>query len=152
MIGPEMFRGRHDHTIDKKGRLSIPASFRAKLQKRSKKAPMLTISKNHLDLYPREDYDAMERQLATKPDLQPEVQALRRLLIGQATECPIDSQGRILVAPALREHAQLRSKVTVVGNLEKIEIWHTELFEQDMQMTLARLEEIQRSVDKGSDH
>jgi len=147
-----MFRGRHDHTIDKKGRLSIPAGFRTELQRQSERAPMLTMSKNHLELYPRDDYDAMERNLAERPDLQPEVQAYRRLFIGQATECPIDSQGRILVAPTLREHAQLKSKVTVVGNLQKIEIWQTELFEKEMKSTLARLEEIQRSVDKGSEH
>ena len=147
-----MFRGRHDHTIDKKGRLSIPAGFRTELQRQSERAPMLTISKHHLELYPRDDYDKMERDLAEKPDLQPEVQAYRRLLIGQATECPIDSQGRILVAPPLREHAQLKGKVTVVGNLQKIEIWQTELFDKEMKSTLARLEEIQRSVDKGSEH
>ena len=147
-----MFRGRHDHTIDKKGRLSIPAGFRNELQRQSERAPMLTISKNHLELYPRDDYEAMERDLAEKPDLQPEVQSYRRLFIGQATECPIDSQGRILVAPPLREHAQLKDKVTVVGNLKKIEIWQTDLFDKEMKSTLSRLEEIQRSVDKGSEH
>ena len=97
-----MFRGRHDHTIDQKGRLSIPAGFRTELQRQSERAPMLTISKDHLELYPRDDYEAMERDLAAKPDLQPEVQAYRRLFIGQATECPIDSQGRILVAATPR--------------------------------------------------
>ena len=150
-MGPGMFRGRHDHTIDKKGRLSIPVAFRTEFQRRSEKAPMLTLSKNHLELYPRDDYDAMERSLAERPDLQPDVQALRRVLIGQATECPIDSQGRIQVGPTAREHAQLEGKVTLIGNLQKVEIWHTELFEDYVQMTLARLEEIQRSVDKGSD-
>ncbi|MFP6579210.1 MAG: division/cell wall cluster transcriptional repressor MraZ [Myxococcota bacterium] len=146
-----MFRGRHDHTIDKKGRLSIPAGFRVELQERSQKAPMLTISRNHLELYPREDYDAIERDLAAKSDLQPNVQAYRRVFIGLATECPIDGQGRILVPPSLREHAQLENAVTVVGNLQKIEVWQTEAFDRELTTTLARLEEIQRSVDKGSD-
>ena len=67
-------------------------------------------------------------------------------------ECPIDSQGRILVPPPLRDHAQLKSKVTLVGILDQIEIWDTELYENNQKQTLARLTEIQQSVDKGSEH
>ena len=93
----------------------------------------------------------IERQLAEKSQLQPDVQAYRRFVVGGAMECPIDSQGRILVPPPLRDHAQLQNKVTLVGILDQIEIWDTDLYEKDQKQTLARLAEIQQSVDKGSE-
>ncbi len=142
-----MFRGRHDHTIDKKGRLSIPSAFRAEIQRRSEKPPILTNYKNCLALYTYEDWEVIEAQLMSRSRLQPDVRAYTRFVVGGAMECPIDSQGRINVSPALREHAKLKSKVTLAGVLESVEIWDTKLFEADKLETLDRLEEIQRSVD-----
>jgi MraZ protein len=145
-----MFRGRHDHTIDKKGRVSIPAAFRTILA-RSEKAPIITNHKDHLALYPFEDWEMIETDLMSKSKLQPDVQAYTRFVVGGAMECPIDSQGRILIPPKLREHANLESKATIAGTLDKIEIWDTELYEADRSTTLNRLEEIQLSVDRSPD-
>ena len=145
-----MFRGRHDHTIDKKGRLSIPAGFRTEILRRSEKPPILTNHKNYLALYPYEDWLVIERDLMTKSRLQPDVQAYTRFVISGAMECPIDSQGRILVPPSLRAHAKLKTKATIAGVLERIEIWDTKLFEADKLATMGRLEEIQLSVDESS--
>jgi division/cell wall cluster transcriptional repressor MraZ len=86
----------------------------------------------------------------TKSRLQPDVQAYTRFVISGAMECPIDSQGRILVPPYLREHAKLQTKATLAGVLERIEIWDTKLFEADKLETLMRLEDIQLSVDGSS--
>ena len=142
-----MFRGRHDHTIDKKGRLSIPAGYRNEILRRSEHPPILTNYKNYLALYPYEDWQVIEQNLMAKSKLQPDVQAYTRFVISGSDECPIDSQGRILVPPALREHAQLQSKVTIAGVLDCIEIWDTEIFETTKLETMSRLEEIQLSVD-----
>jgi MraZ protein len=142
-----MFRGRHDHTIDKKGRLSIPAGFRNEILRRSEKSPILTNHKDYLALYPYEDWEVIEQNLMTKSLLLPDVQAYTRFVISGAAECPIDSQGRILVPPSLREHAKLGTKVTIAGVLKRIEIWDTKLFEADKLTTMSRLEDIQLSVD-----
>lgn len=142
-----MFRGRHDHTIDKKGRLSIPAVYRNEILRRSEHPPILTNYKNYLALYPYEDWLVIEQNLMAKSKLQPDVQAYIRFVISGSDECPIDSQGRILVPPALREHAQLQSKVTIAGALDCIEIWDTKIFETTKLETMSRLEEIQLSVD-----
>ena len=142
-----MFRGRHDHTIDKKGRLSIPAGYRNEILRRSEHPPILTHYKNYLALYPYEDWQVIEQNLMAKSKLQPDVQAYTRFVISGSDECPIDSQGRILVPPALREHAQLQSKVTIAGVLDCIEIWDTKIFETTKLETMSRLEEIQLSVD-----
>jgi len=145
-----MFRGRHDHTIDKKGRVSIPAGFRTELLRRSEKAPILTRHKDHLELYPRDDWEAIERDLSAMPSLQPDVRALQRFMVSGAAECPIDGQGRILIPPPLREHAQLTTQATIAGVLEKIEIWDTDLYERDQKLTLSRFDEIQISADQAS--
>jgi MraZ protein len=142
-----MFRGRHDHTIDKKGRLSIPAGYRNEILRRSEHPPILTNYKNYLALYPYEDWQVIEQNLMAKSKLQPDVQAYTRFVISGSDECPIDSQGRILVPPALRDHAQLQSKVTIAGVLDCIEIWDTTIFETTKLETMSRLEEIQLSVD-----
>jgi len=145
-----MFRGRHDHSIDTKGRLSIPTGFRQEILRRSENSPILTNYKNYLALYPYEDWLVIERNLMAKSKLQPNVQAYTRFVISGSSECPIDSQGRILVPPALREHAKLEKKVTLAGVLDCIEIWDTKLFETTKLETMSRLEEIQLSVDGSS--
>jgi MraZ protein len=145
-----MFRGRHDHSIDTKGRLSIPTGYRQEILRRSENPPILTNYKNYLALYPYEDWLVIERNLMTKSKLQPDVQAFTRFVISGSSECPIDSQGRILVPPALREHAKLEKKVTLAGVLDCIEIWDTKLFETKKLETMSRLEEIQLSVDGSS--
>ena len=147
-----MFRGQFEHTIDPKGRLSIPAGFRMEIQRRSDNPPILTRQRYHLELYPYEDWQLIEQQLIEKSALQPDVQALQRFMVSGASECPIDSQGRILIPKALREHANLESKVTVAGVLTKIEIWNADRFEAEMQKTLINFESIQQSVDRGSEH
>ncbi len=147
------FLGRHDHTVDKKGRLSIPAAYRAAIVRRSEMPSILTSYDNHLALYPREYWrENIEGGLAKISEWDKEGQAFRRLVVGGATECPIDSQGRILIPATLREHAKLQGKVTLVGVLDFIEIWDTELYELDNDDTRARLADIQRTlVDKGSE-
>jgi MraZ protein len=141
-----MFRGRHDHTMDAKGRLKIPTGFRNEILRRSEKPPILTNYKNYLALYPYEDWKVIEQDLAAKSKFEPDVVAYTRFVISGSSECPIDSQGRILVPPPLREHAMIKSKVIVAGVLDCIEIWDAQLFETTKLETMSRLEEIQRSV------
>lgn len=117
------------------------------LQRRSEKPPVLTRTEDHLELYGAEDWERIEQKLMDKPDLSDDVQKLRRFLVGHASDCPIDSQGRILVPPKLRQYAQLSNKVVLLGVLDKIEIWDAELFEQDDSLTLARYADIRKKVE-----
>ncbi len=143
-----MFRGRFEHTMDKKGRVSIPSGFRVEIQRRSENAPVLTNYQDHLALHPADEWEAKEQELMQMSDLQPEVQAYRRFVVSGATECPIDNQGRILIPGYLREHADLDTKVVIAGVLDKIEIWNPERFAESQKMTLLQLDSIQRTVDE----
>lgn len=137
-----MFRGRHVHTIDAKGRVSIPAGFRADIAMRSESAPILTNDKGCLALYVNEDWVDIEESLASQAAVRPEAKAYIRFVVSGATECPFDSQGRILVPPHLREHAHLEREVTIAGVGPRIEIWDKALFDQELQQTVARFDEI----------
>ena len=92
-----MFRGRHSHTIDAKGRVSIPAGYRMELQRRSDKAPILTADENCLRLYPFDDWCDYEEKIVKHAEVDPNARDYARLVISGAVEAPIDKQGRVLV-------------------------------------------------------
>ncbi|MFP6655302.1 MAG: division/cell wall cluster transcriptional repressor MraZ [Myxococcota bacterium] len=145
-----MFRGRHDHTIDDKGRLSIPRVFRDELMAEEDRPPMLVNQKDFLALYPAEIWAAEEQKLIEKSSLDPAAQNLRRFYAAGSVECPVDSQGRILVPGFLREHAKLDTKVVVAGLFEYIEIWNPSRFTENQSSTLHEFDDIQRAVDQSS--
>jgi MraZ protein len=144
-----MFRGRFEHTLDPKGRLSIPSGFRSEIHRRSEKPPVLTHMGQHLALYPADDWEQKERDLMTMSDYQPDVQDFQRYVVGGACDCPVDNNGRILIPAMLRKAAGLGQKVIIAGVLNRIEIWDPVKFEEKEQLTLHNLDDIQRSVDGG---
>jgi MraZ protein len=144
-----MFRGRHDHTIDAKGRLSIPRVFRGELVGGGDSPPMLVNEKDHLALFPAEVWAAEEQRLIEMSSLDPDAQRLRRFYATGSVPCPVDSQGRILVPAFLRDHAGLEKNVIVAGVLERIELWSPSRFEEGQAMTVHGLEDIKRSVNQG---
>ncbi len=141
-----MFRGRYVHTIDAKNRMSLPAPFRQELQRRSDHPPILTNAHECIDLYPYEDWLEFEQSIVGISPVDPEAQAYARLMISGASECPVDKQGRILVPPYLRKHANLEREVTVAGVGPKIELWDKGRFEASLTNTQARYPEMAQSV------
>lgn len=118
-----MFRGRFDHTIDEKGRTSIPSKFREVLASNYDERLMITNFDGCLWAYPVLEWQGIENKVASLPQFKEEVKALQRVFISAATECPIDKQGRILVPPTLREYASLNKDIVLVGMTRRIEIW-----------------------------
>lgn len=141
-----MFRGRFVHTIDAKGRMSLPAGFRSEMQARSEKPPILTNLLNCLALYPHETWLEVENRLAQASQLRPEVQSIQRFLVSGASECPVDGQGRISIPQYLREYAALEREVTIAGVGPRIEFWDKARFDQDLAATQDRYHEISSVV------
>lgn len=137
-----MFRGRHAHTIDGKGRLSLPAAYRAELQEHDDRPPFLTNLSRCLALYPHEKWLDFEERMSSMSQVRPEVHALQRFLFSGAVSSPIDRQGRILVPPQLREHAELEREVMIAGVGPRIEVWNRERLERELQRTAERSDEI----------
>ncbi len=110
---------------------------------------MLVNQKDHLALFPAEEWAREEQGLLDMSRLDPDAQRLRRFYATGSVPCPIDSQGRILVPSFLRDHADLVKNVIVAGVLERVEIWSPSRFEESHTSTVYGLDDIQRSVDSG---
>ncbi len=120
-----MFRGVNNVTLDAKGRLSIPTRYRAQLKDSCDAQMVMTVDRERsLLLYPLPVWEDIERKLIKLPSLNKQARRLQRLLIGHATECELDGQGRVLVSPPLREFAGLEKKVVMIGQGNKFEIWN----------------------------
>lgn len=117
-----VFRGQFEHTIDSKGRLSIPARFREALAAKSPDRLIVTRFTGCAQAYTVTDFEAIERKLKAKPQ-DHKVRQFIRFFVGGAHECELDPQGRIVVPPALRLHAGLEKDVVLVGNVDCFEIW-----------------------------
>jgi len=130
-----MFRGRFEHIIDSKGRVSIPAKFRELIVEKYDDRLILTNFDRCLVAYPYEEWKVLEERVSSLSMVKKEVKSFQRFFISGATECPIDKLGRVLIPPTLRDHAQLEKSVVFAGMLKKFEIWSKERW----------IEEIKRS-------
>ncbi len=121
-----MFMGEYNHSIDPKGRLIMPAKFREEL------GPKFIITKGLdgcLFVYTMSDWDKIVKQLQDKPNTSREARRFSRFLIGGATECETDRQGRIHIPQTLAKYAGLEKDVVLVGLPTRIEIWNSEKWE-----------------------
>lgn len=141
-----MFRGRHEHSIDSKGRLSIPAGYRMELQGSSDHAPILTADEECLRLYPYDDWCEHERQIVARAAIDPNARDYVRLVISGAVEAPVDKQGRILVPQYLRDHAQLERDVTLAGVGLTVELWDTSRLRKHLNQTQANFRRISHEL------
>ena len=123
-----MFRGRFEHTIDSKGRVSIPAKFREILAEKYDERVMITNFDRCLVAYPCDEWKNMEEKMSSLSMVKKEARAFQRFFVSAAVECPIDKLGRILIPPPLRSYAQLEKDVVFSGMLKKFEIWSRERF------------------------
>lgn len=129
-----MARGRFFHSMDDKGRVSIPAVLRNELQAQDERPPFLTtvLDSPAVGLYAHEKWLAIEERISNMSQMKPEIASLRRMLLSGAVEAPIDNSGRILIPPHLREHAELDREVTIAGVGSRIEIWDKARFDEEL--------------------
>lgn len=147
-----MFQGRFIHTMDSKGRLSIPQEFRMALQGKSKsksKAPTLTVRPDCLALYPAERWASIKGDLEAAPSIDPDAEALTLFLMSNAHTCPIDGPGRITVPPHLRQYAGLEREVTVAGVGSYIQLWNTARYDDEINKVRSDFTGISKRVAQG---
>ena len=125
-----MFRGSFEHTVDSKGRVSVPSRFRDIIADRYDGRLVLALDFDRcLAVYPLEEWEKLEEKIRSLPMMQKEVKEFMRFFFSSATECDLDKQGRILIPPALRERAAINKTVLLVGIINKIEIWDNAAWE-----------------------
>ena len=119
-----MFRGLATLNLDSKGRMAIPTRYRETLARHCNGQMVVTVDRDHcLLLYTLPDWEEIERKLVRLPSFNKQARRMQRLLIGHATECEIDGNGRILLPPPLREFAELDKTVVLIGQGNKFEVW-----------------------------
>lgn len=120
-----MFRGVNTLSLDAKGRIAMPTKYRERLAAQSNGQLVITIdpADRCLWLYPLPVWEEIERGLDGLPSFDRDARRLQRLLIGHATECDLDGQGRLLLPPPLREFARLERQVVLIGQGKRFELW-----------------------------
>jgi len=119
-----MFQGAAQLNLDGKGRLAIPAKYRDELLNTCAGSLVLTADADGcLLLYPLPEWEPIRDQLLKFSSFNSKMRALQRLLVGHAEDVTMDSAGRVLVSPALRNYATLDKRVMLVGQGKKFEIW-----------------------------
>lgn len=143
-----MFRGQFEHAIDAKGRTSLPARYRDALAAASDPRVVLTraIDEPCLHLHTMRGWEELESKIAEMPQFDPNVVAFRRVYLSAAVECEIDKVGRILVPPALRDHAALAKDVMWAGMGKTAELWSSDRWKAAESLTDERLASLKKAI------
>jgi len=120
-----VFKGVTILNLDAKGRMAIPTKYRERLQSSVDGQLVVTLGMSDpcLSIYPADEWEEIERKLVRLPSLNKQASRLKHLLLGHASEVDLDSHGRILLPPALRELVSLEKRVILLGQGNKFEVW-----------------------------
>ncbi|CAN5639326.1 division/cell wall cluster transcriptional repressor MraZ [soil metagenome] len=121
-----MFLGRHNHNLDAKGRLALPARFRDPL------VEGVVVTRGFdpcLLVYPLDAWMPLAERVAVLSISDPDVRKLRRMLFADAVDVQLDGQGRVLIPSELRAYASIEREAVVVGVHTFIEIWTPETWQ-----------------------
>ena len=138
-----MLMGEYRHSVDSKGRVTVPADLRYSL---GTSCVLCKGLDGCLYLYGKEEWEKFEEELRKLPKSKKDVRILVRSFLSGASRVDPDSQGRILLGDALREFADIHGEAVLVGMIDRVEIWGTDRYESaqtgaDMDEVAEKLEE-----------
>ncbi len=123
-----MLGGEYRHSIDEKGRISIPSKFRNDL------GNIFVLSKgigeHCLFIFTMLEWRRLEEKIRKLPLTDKRARRFSRFLIGGSTECELDKQGRVIIPQYLREYASLGKDAVLVGLSTRVEIWDAQVWEE----------------------
>ena len=132
-----LFMGEYNHSIDAKGRITVPSKFRELL------GEQFVVTKG-LDgclwVFPTEEWDDFTGKLRSLPVANKDARKFVRHFISGAMDAELDKQGRILLPQTLRDFAELDKDVAMVGTGARIEIWDSKKWEKSS--TYANMDDI----------
>ncbi len=130
--GVSVFRGVNVLSLDAKGRMAMPSKYRERLQTMGNGQVVVTLDMSDpcLLIYPLTEWEDIERKLVRLPSLNKQAVRLKRLLLGHASECELDSHGRILLPPTLRDLVKLDKHVVLLGQGNKFEVWEEQAWNE----------------------
>jgi len=142
-----MFRGLHQHTIDLKGRINLPAKFRDFMAIQGEDKLIVTTSIDPcLVVYPVIEWQQFEDKLSRLPQFDPNVVKLKRIYVAAAAECVVDKQGRLLIPQELREYAGLAKDIIFAGMIQTCELWAKDRWQENAQQARAEASEVAKAL------
>jgi MraZ protein len=129
-----MFRGNHPTRVDEKGRLKVPAEFKRVIdEKYGAQFYITSLDGKVAQVYPFEEWERIEQKLASLSTFNPTKKKFldRVNYYGQMVE--MDGQGRLLIPQLLRDNAQIKGEVAVLGNLTYLIVRNLELFRKEIE-------------------
>ena len=121
-----MFAGSNQLTVDEKGRVAIPARFRAQLAEQCQSQLVITMGHEPcLEIYPAPEFSRIAADIEAMEN-RDHAELLKRAFVGRAVDTEIDKQGRVSLPPILRKLARLDSAVVLVGQINRFELWSEE--------------------------
>jgi MraZ protein len=145
-----MFRGQFSHSVDAKGRVSLPARFRDVLVADGDARFVLTpaVFDPCLHLYPMKAWEEFERKVSELPSLDATAIRFRRLYVSAAVECELDASGRVLVPPQLRERIKLEKDALWAGMGRTLELWAQSSWDETLKMTSTEADSFRAALEQ----
>ncbi len=142
-----MLYGEYEHTIDRKGRLIVPARFRQALKDHEITSLFLTRGLDGcLFLFPEPEWRSAENRFKQIPFTKGEGRKFNRLFFSGAIEVTIDRLGRLLIPKSLKEFAEIRQHVVIVGVSTRMEVWSKEKWQAYYESSRQSFEEVAERV------
>ncbi len=143
-----MFRGRFEYALDDKGRIKIPSKFKDILYKKSLKTLVLTIFDDCIYAYPQDVWEELEKKAVNLPLTNKSARRFKRMFFASAQDVNIDSQGRILIPPVLRNDSAIAKDVVILGNLDHIELWSKDSWENESKALKESEEDLSDAIEQ----
>lgn len=133
-----MFRGATSLNLDAKGRLAVPSKHRDALLAQCAGHLVLTAHPHRcLLLYPQPAWEPIQAKMMALSSFDRQSSKLQRMLVGYAEDIELDSAGRLLVSPVLREFAGLEKQAMFVGQGSHFELWNLDAWRAQLEGVLA---------------
>ncbi|GAA0815019.1 division/cell wall cluster transcriptional repressor MraZ [Colwellia asteriadis] len=91
-------------------------------------------------LYPLPEWEEIELKLCSLSSMNPQERLLQQVILGNASDCDMDKNGRLLINGPLRQHASLEKNIMLVGQLKKFEIWNESAWQAQMQQGISKIQ------------
>ena len=138
------FRGHFDYSLDAKNRLNVPAKFRAAF---SSGVVLAKALEPCVAVWAPDTFERWtESFLSNLNPVSPERRKLTRFFAGSSFDVELDSAGRVTLNQALLDHAGIQKEVVIVGNLDHLEIWDRDRWNEDQQALNAEVAGIAESL------